>query len=355
MAFVLRDGISYSSTNDFIGQATNGLDATLLAAGWERSTKGQQLSGALGATDRVYYSSGENGREAIFLRVTQTTANDIDFRAYSFWNPAGSAGFNGVGDAAGATRLTGQGAAYVAWIAANKDGVAIVFRIGGVYRVAYCGLITRQVAPQYSGQTTISNGGAGAVAGQPNVKVVSVTNLTAGQDIWIVNQNATGGANVERKTIQSIDSGTSTITLTANLVNSYADGALVALDPQPVILWCSGGGNTWAAGNRYMLHHADAYPGGLLATVSQTTMLDQLTAGAFNDYNPDDFAQNPLENFLIYDATAGRKMLRGYLSRFVRAMKNAAFVDEGIVDVGSDEFMLLTQNDASWVALKKTA
>jgi hypothetical protein len=360
MAFVLRDGIAYLSTNDFLGQAVNGLDATLLAVGWERSTRGQQVSGTLGATDRVYWSSGESGKESIYIRVTQTTANDLDLRAYSFWDPGTTAGFRGVGNVTGDTRLTGVGAALVGWISADKNGVGIVIRTAvGVYRKAYFGILSRQIAPQFNGQATISNGGAGAASGQPIIKVTSTSGFTVGQDLWIVNQTAGANApNVERRTILTITPVTSLITFTANLTNAYNDGALVALDPQPVVLWGSGATETFAAGSRYMLNHSDAYPGPgtpLGAPFAQVTYIDSLTTGLFNNWNPDDFSQFPVEPFLLFDNTAGQKWLRGYVPRFARTMSGAGFADEDVVDVGTDPYMMTADTDGTFVCLKKAA
>ncbi len=350
MAFVLRDGVAYLHTNDFIGQAVNGLHDTLIAAGW---TLAEAISVTVGATDRVYFSAGVSGFEAIWLRVTQTTANDIDLRLYSFWNTG--VGYHEAGNVLGGSRLTGIGAPLVGWIAADLNGVGIVLRTAvGVYRKAYAGNLTRMIAPQFAGQTAISNGGLGAASGQPNIKVGSTSGFTAGQDIWLSNQDPGANAgNVERKTILSITPVTSIITLTANLTNAYDDGALVAMDPQPAIVWGSGATETFAAGNRYALHHADSYPGGILAPFSQNTYLEGVVA--LTDYNPDDFGQFPLEQFLLYDATAGRKWLRGHVGRFVRAVTGGAFADEMVIDVGADIYMLTQETDGSWVALKKTA
>jgi len=359
MGFVLKDGVAYLNTTDFVEKATDGLDAVLVAAGWERSTKGQQVSGVSGATDRVYFSSGENGLEAIFLRITQSGEN-LDFRAYSFWNPAGTAGEHVVGDTAGATRITGVAGALVGWIAADKNGVGIVLRTAaGTYRKCYAGILDRHIPPQYSGQTIISNGGLGAASGQALVKVASVTNLTAGQDVWIVNQLAGANvANLERKTIQSIDSGTKILTLTGNLANNYDDGALVALDPQPVLLWFSSTGASEvfvASTNRYMLNHADAYPGPGTplgaAFLAQTHIEDQ----GLGTFNPDDFGQWDVEDFLVYDSTAGRLWRRGYLGRFARIETGAGFVDEDVGRYGTDDYLLMQENDGTWVGLRKAA
>src|SRR5579885_1898151 len=328
---------SYTNSSNFIDDPVNGLDANLLLAGWERSTNGQQVSGTSGATDRVYFSSGETGSERLYLRVTQTTADNIDFRAYSHWNTGTISGTHVVGTTAGDTRIVGSAAPLAGWIAVDKNGVAIVLRVAGVYHRGYFGIPARSITPQWSGQTTISNSGAGALSGQPVVHVANASNLTHGQIVWLVNQSSTvNEANFEQKTIQTIV-GT-TVTMTSNLTNAYDDGAIVAMDPQPMVLWGSGATNTFVAGNRYMLTNALTYPGPgspLGAPFAVNTLLQNINP-SFNTFNPDQFGQFPVEPFMLEDNGGGERWLRGYVTRWVRTMTGAVMASEDTMTVGSD-------------------
>ncbi len=358
--FVPKTGIAYLNTNDLVDNATDGIDAVLIAAGWERSTKGEEIDGTAGATDRVYWSAGEGGRDSLYVRLTQA-GNNLDIRGYAFWDPSGGTGAHEIGDAAGATRITASAAAFVGWLYASKDFLNVVLNIGGSYRIIQVGNLARTLAPQQGGKTVIANATLGAASGQPNVKVADVTNLSVGQDVWLENQSA--GANMgnsERLTIQSINGTTRVITFTGNLVNDYDDGALVGQDPQPLLIWAplNGASSAWIGGgnvNQYLLRDALAHVAAPGAQLLFKAPFIDLVAPSLNKFNPDTWGQVPVEPFVFYDTAGGQEQIRGYQNRVCRVVTVAGMLDEQTVEIGSDTYLLIGQADGSFVAVKQTA
>ena len=72
---------AYANIDDFI-DGGNGIHQALLdaAAGWVLS---DEVSAVAGAQDRVYYSPGSDDHKALWLRITNDSANErLLFRAY---------------------------------------------------------------------------------------------------------------------------------------------------------------------------------------------------------------------------------------------------------------------------------
>ncbi len=336
---------AYADVDDFLDHGTDGLDQLLLDAGWERSSLGEELSAAAGLQDRVYYSTGEDSKKRLWLRVTHEGATDrVHFRTYSFW-AAGTPGigYNVAGNVAGATCLQLVDGAMTGWLVASKDGVSVVVDIGGAtYNKGYFGAYTRQSPSQLdftgslSGQTTTANKtGDSVLFFQVGT---DFSNLEANQYLWVVNQSTTSGpANVERVQVASFNSVARTINLVAPLTEDYDTGAIVSVDPQPMVLWGSSVG-TLIGSTPYALHGTAAYNGALLHPLGNTSYLDAIGATAIPSSSN---GLIPLAELILYSDAGGDRDVQGVLPRLLRAA-TGTLLDLDDVEVGSATYRAFT-------------
>jgi hypothetical protein len=304
---------AFADIDDLIG-SPNGVHQAMLAGGW---TLSETISAAAGAQDRVYYSAGSNLRKGLWLRITHDSVDDqLHFRAYSFWS-AGT-GYNVAGDVTGATCVQMVAGAMTGWINADGDGIAICCLVGAVYNKGYFGALPPAVPGQrdfygvLDGPKTGTNTTASTrlyfQAG------TSFANLEAGQFLWVVNQNVLGPSNVERVQVDSLNIPDREINLVGGLSWDYDIGALVAIDPQPIILWGNSGGILEDA-TPYALHSTDAYSGALSHVLLWNSLIDLLGTTLLPS---DDYGAIPVSSLFFYNSTAGTRQLLGALQRFRR-------------------------------------
>ena len=335
MALSATLNFAFGSLDAFLDTGIQGLHARMLSAGW---TLVEELSAVVGAQDRVYYSVGESGEQALWLRATHDSATDrLHFRAYSCWVAgAPGTGYNAVGDILGNTCVQLVNGVMQGWIIADADGVTIVADIDGgtTYNKGFFGAVTPSVPLQ--------RGFYGRLAGQATgVNQTGTTTLLfaagtdfsdvqAGQQLWVVNQSITSGpGNVERVQVDSINVGARTIELNAALTEDYDALAIVAIDPQPIVLWGSSAGVLPATA--VALHHTDAYAS---TTVTRTSLADGigLSALATEDYGHIHLSPN-----VFYDDTAGRQHVKGETPRVVRPFTGPLIALDDVV-VSADTY-----------------
>ncbi len=137
MAYHSTSGIA-NNTADFFSRFRSFIVNTV---GWT------VLQEDLGAANPFLYlsSSGENGRETVYLLFDKFTANadKICVRQALWWNsgtssavqPAGSTGYNYV--------ATKDSTTFPYWIFADLDHIVFVTRIGTIYNAYYFGTVKR--------------------------------------------------------------------------------------------------------------------------------------------------------------------------------------------------------------------
>ncbi len=260
MALVMVRNQTFATINAFLDNAS-GLNLTLLAAGW---TLLEEISAVAGAQDRVYRSTGESGDEAAYLRVTHEAATfRVHFRAYSWWDSAAGAGYNGVGDLLGNTCLQLLNGAFDVWITADADEVCFIADIGAAtYSKFFAGVVARQEPTQRAELTTLVGPETNYNSqGDDRLRVIAGTDFTGievGQYLWLVNQYATGPAVTEQVEVQGTAAASRIIYLTAVLANTFAAGARVGTDAQPMVLWGDSDRDLTGATPK-ALHSASAY------------------------------------------------------------------------------------------------
>jgi hypothetical protein len=249
--------ITYTSMANMIEHAVNGIHQLMLDAGW---TLYDEISSTTGQTDRVYRSTGEDGTESLFIRLSQTNATEIlRFGIYTWWNSTTHAGYNGVrGGYLGQDEWphgiqAPSGVSFTGWLAANKNGLTICQKYGTEYGTVYVGLLeNRFVASTRSGRTTLSSGVTVAASGSTVISVVTNNNIEVGQKIFVINQtNGSNAGNLLRCTVIAKATGQLTVTNDAASATTFDSGALVGGDPQPNMIFGlteNLGGGTWYGG-----------------------------------------------------------------------------------------------------------
>jgi hypothetical protein len=235
--------ITYTSMANMIEHAVNGIHQLMLDAGW---TLYDEISSTTGQTDRVYRSTGEDGTESLFIRLSQTNATEIlRFGIYTWWNSTTHAGYNGVrGGYASQDEYphaisAPSGFSFTGWIASNKNGLTIGQSYGTEYGAVYIGLLeNRFVASTRSGRTTLSSGVTVAASGSTVISVVTNNNIEVGQKVFIINQtNGANAGNLLRCTVTAKATGQLTVTNDAASATTFDSGALVGGDPQPNMIF----------------------------------------------------------------------------------------------------------------------
>ena len=233
---------TYDNCADFLEDATNGLYKKMVDAGW---TLHDDLVATSGQTDKVYKSVGEDGTEAIYIRITQTSGTQrIRFGCYSYWDASGHAGYNEVRGGLSYNSHSDYphccgtlATSFIGWIVASKDGVTFCHKLSTRYSMGYFGVIkNRSIHTAHSGRTTLSSGVTIAASGTTNLSVVSETNIEVGRKIWVINQATTAGGTMLRCTVTATASGQVTVTNDAGVATAFDTGALVGYDPQPVAI-----------------------------------------------------------------------------------------------------------------------
>lgn len=304
---------AFADIDDLIASA-NGLHQAMLAAGW---TLSQELSAVVGAQDRVYYSDGSDQQKGLWLRATHDAAGQrINFRAYSYWS-AGT-GYNEAGDIIGGSCIQLTAGAMTGWINADADGVAICCLVGPVYNKGFFGALPPAVPTQrdFFGLLDAAKTGTNTTA---TTRLyfragTDFTSLEAGQYLWVVNQNILGPSNVERVQVASLNIPDREINLVGALTWTYDTLALVAVDPQPIVLWGDLAGVLEDA-VPHALHSTDAYLGGILHILLWSSLIDLLGTTVLPS---DDYGSVPVADILVYNSTAGVRQLVGTLQRFRR-------------------------------------
>ena len=381
MSFVYKNGVTYSNIADYLEDGTDGLYAALAAMGW---TLWSTISATSGATDKVFKSTGEDGSEVIYVRITQTNSTTCLLRIYSYFvqNGGTSDGYNEVGTStSGWTSFTCADAAFIGWIAGDKDHVAVSRKQDTYYSTFGFGVVKRLSPMQWSGRTSTLNDESIAAAGNTVLEVGSVANFTVGQKVFVVNTGSTAArrGNILRCTVQSIDLINTTLTVSndAATLTDFDSGALVALDPMPTCIVGSGysyGGYYHGSPSRgaaflynpattRLTGAAQATPAHNCKSASVMTARQIFAAGYDNLFewgDPESSGGEWLLNPILFQGhvnsggseIAGGGKLRGYIERICFIPPTTTISPEDTLKDGSLEWIMFTDENAKMVELR---
>jgi hypothetical protein len=235
MSWQTRLAQSYSNMADWIENASIGINDALVDAGW---TLLDELNATSGQTDRVYKSTGEDGTEAIYIRLKQVSGGQLlRFRLYTLWDATGHAGYNEVkNDDNWPMTISTLNSSFTGWIIANKNGLTLAWKIGSEYNVCYVGISDKRlVHAECAGRTTLTSGVTVTGAGSTNLAVADESNIQVGQKVRIIDQTVgANGGNFLRCTVTATAANQITVTNDAATDTDFDSGALVGYDPQPV-------------------------------------------------------------------------------------------------------------------------
>lgn len=204
------------------------LNAFLVANGWT-------LIDTISATDHVYSSAG-NGRERIFVRFTQNV-NRTEVRAFQFWDAITThAGSNQAGNTGGTTGLDGDNtSSYAFWIWTDARGIGLATKVGSTYSGCFAGTLDRV----HDGNVGFS--AADVAAGPTTIVTLDQSfNLNAdwqpGKKLFVADLSrvldVAGAIPAELATVVAVTS----TTVTLLLAQAHKAGAMVGVDPQPVVV-----------------------------------------------------------------------------------------------------------------------
>lgn len=221
MAYHSTSGMA-NNTADFFSRFRSFIISTV---GWSA------LAEDLGTVNPYLYisSSGENGRETVYLLFDKFTANAdrICVRQALWWNPGASSAVQPAGSTYYNFVATKDSTTFPYWIYADLDHIVFVTRIGTAYNAYYFGTLKRYWSSNMALTQADVSAGSNIV-----VPVDNASYFKAGQYYQIINQDK-----FERMQITAIDTGASPNTIIiASLVNAYAVGARVGEDVAPVMI-----------------------------------------------------------------------------------------------------------------------
>ena len=337
MALVTRLDTAYADGDALMGvepPAGDGLNNLLQSAGWELI---EEIDGAAGQQDRVYKSDGVDGNQILYLRLTHEVATRrIHVRTYSYWAVGTpGTGYNEIGDVAGSTCVQYPAGGFDAWAVVNKDALAVVVDYDGgtTYNKFFGGKVEPLVAAQHNfnqrlGPPVDDHNSAGDDKLRMQLGT-DYTDLEDDQYLWLVSQGNTGPGNTERVQVSSYVQATETINLVDPLNNDFVYGAIVALAPQPVVLWGSSTGQL-STSTPYALYSTEAYEQAALSWSSFLDFIGTATIPAT------DYAEYPLAEVILYDSAVDQKNVFGLMTRFRRAPTGSA-VAEDTFTAGADQ------------------
>lgn len=200
------------------------LQTFLTANGW---TTWDDVS----ATDKIFRAVGQ-GKERIFVRFQKVTGQ-LEISTFQYWDNVGHTGFNRGGNPGDTPPVTDDVSAFNFFVFTDGRAVALVTKVGATYELSYSGGIDRT----HDANIAISQG---AVAAGVDVVVPVDESFSAqweiGRRVMVLDQSTvTIGANEignEHALVKSVAVGS----ITLDLIQAHQAGALIGIDPQPVVI-----------------------------------------------------------------------------------------------------------------------
>ena len=328
MAYHSTTGTAASSA-DFL---TRLKDFLVTTCGWTLHDDGS----ATGTPYYVLRSSGESGAEDIYLQLINDSGTDrISVHAFLYWDAAAHTGVKEAYSSANTYLRTVDASPFLYWFYADLDHFFVVTKVVATYYGQYSGIIKRF----WSGAIALTQ--APAAAGSNVTVPVSDASLFSAGRAMMIKDNA----NIERVVVTAVSPGATPPTITlASLVASYAAGAKLGEDPQPVML-----GIYTSPGNLYALNKLD----GWTTASGQGYSTGAANGGFTTAANPDArYGLTTMFPWLVANTTAGVKEIRGELIE-VFAIGGGSADAEDTLDLGTGTYKIFNLSVAGWCAVKE--
>jgi hypothetical protein len=235
--------MAYHSTT---GTADNSADFLVKLKDFLTTVAGWTLHDDGSAQTDPYYvlkSNGESGAEDVYLQfIDDSNADRIAVRGCLYWDAAAHAGVKEAYHNSYNYIRTVDASPFLYWLFADLDHVFVVTKVVTTYYGHYSGLIKRF----WSGAVAVTQ--AAAAPGSDVVVQVNDASIFTVNSHYLIKDDA----EIERVQVTAVDTASTPNTVTlANLVNTYAAGAKIGEDPQPVIVGRNQMPGTFYALNRF--------------------------------------------------------------------------------------------------------
>jgi hypothetical protein len=328
--------MAYQSTT---GTADNSADFLVKLKDFLSTAVGWTLHDDGSAEPDPYYvlkSNGESGAEDVYLRfIDDSNADRIAVRGCLYWDAAAHAGVKEAYHNSYTYIRTVDASPFLYWLFADLDHVFIVTKVVATYYGHYSGLIKRF----WSGAVAVTQ--AAAAPGSDVVVQVNDASIFTAGSYYVIKDDA----EIERVQVTAVDTTSTPNTVTlATLVNTYASGAKIGEDAQPVII-----GRNQMPGSFYALNKFDGW-----ASASGQSGSCAAAHGNFHTAaNPDKrYGLVTMFPWLVAHTSSTYKELRGELIE-IYAIGSGAADSEDVLDLGGATYKIFNLSGPGWCAVKE--
>lgn len=282
----------------------------------------------------VVYSTGESGKEDIYLQFLSSSTDRLTVKVMFGWNNTTHTAIKIADDSNNSYMNVKDSTSFLYWIYADLDRLVVATRVGTTYYLHYSGVIKRF----WSDKIAISQG---AVASGSNVQISvdDASIFTPGLN-YLIKDNA----NIQRALISAVNTASTPNTVTiASLTTGFASGAKIGEDPQAVMVSHNSMSTGWAStklagwdGNTYAHQLNFIMPNASLASYT----------------DPEDRYGLVIMWPIQLTAYSGSD-LRGELKECF-GVGVAAGLAEDIITVGQETYRIFGNSGANWFAVRES-
>jgi hypothetical protein len=218
----LKRVVAYNAANT--ADAATKIKDTMVAAGWVLHDDQ--------ATASKYYILTSTGEAAdqmkVYVEINWATVDKIFMYEYAHWNATAHTGTIKIGSASYVYITADDDAAFWLWVYSDKNGTAIISKVGTAYRGVYIQAIT----PFWTVKGTLASAATAGGNAVITLGAGEANNFKAGVTYQLVGVGTEGR---ELVTVNAVNTGANTITVN-NLAVGYAANSVVGQVPWPWVL-----------------------------------------------------------------------------------------------------------------------
>lgn len=288
---------------------SNGEDAWELADEIDTGANFEKVYHSVG--DRNLGSGANKGDTDIWVYLHKRSNDDYEIYAAQDYSPTSGTALNKAFDTDFANSIADT-TAIDWWSVCNEYEFFFVWIQGGNWGHVTFGQVIRPYRDVMNGVARISNqSGTGDGVTFDTDRDIS-SNIAVGQYIWLVNQTPDGVAlqsvGIDLCEVTAVDGSSITVD---GVVNTYADGSLVGLDPAPVYCFSGNPEGVWQMVQRYN----GTYSGATANDAELKNPGSYVLVEASMDPGPDQLYHG-FQPALAMSSTSGPGAMRGKLQHF---------------------------------------